>query len=205
MNTIPDEALLALWLDDELHGDELASVDAWALGQPEQLAAREEIRSWRESIAAVMPAEIEPPYPDFFNSRIEKAIREQSVETAKPVIVPAASKASFWRSWVFPATAFAGMALAFWVGTKANSINQGAPQIVKIEESGPTPVYYTPEQGVNAEWVKGSGGSSSVIVLQGVSAIPDSLDFSETVINQTPSSYDSTADAKISEPGRSAR
>jgi hypothetical protein len=192
MNTTPDESLLALWLDDELHGAELAQVEAWALGQPEQLAAREEIRSWRQSIAAVIPAEVEPPYADFFNSRISKAIRELPVssEHAAPTAV---AKAPFWKSWFLPATAFAGMALAFWVGTKSHSSPQGLP--VALHE-GVAPVYYTPEQGVNAEWVKGaSSNGATVIVLQGVNAIPDALDFSETVMTETPGgSQESTAE-----------
>ena len=47
MNTNPDEAKLAMWLDDELQGEELAAMEAWAGSQPEQLAAREEVRRWR--------------------------------------------------------------------------------------------------------------------------------------------------------------
>lgn len=198
MNTTPDEVLLALWLDDELQGEELAKMEAWALGQPEQLAAREEVRSWRQSVAAVIPKEIEPPYPDFFNSRIEKAIREQPQSAAPAVSAPAPAKEPFWRSWFLPVSAFAGMALAFWIGTKANSPSQGSPSMV-TNGPGPVPGYYTPEQGVNVEWVKGSGGSASVIVLQGVSAIPDTLDFSETAIYQTRGTYDSTAGAEAIE------
>jgi hypothetical protein len=189
MNTTPDESLLALWLDDELHGAELAAVEAWALGQPEQLAAREEVRSWRQSIAAVIPAEVEPPYADFFNSRISKAIRELPASAEQTA--PAAVKAPFWKSWFLPATAFAGMALAFWVGTKSHSSLQASP--VALHE-GVAPVYYTPEQGVNAEWVKSSSNGATVIVLQGVNAIPDALDFSATVMTDTPGSQESTAE-----------
>ena len=43
MNMNPDEATLALWLDDELTGPEKAVVEAWASQHPDQLAAREEI------------------------------------------------------------------------------------------------------------------------------------------------------------------
>ncbi|HVJ45573.1 MAG TPA: hypothetical protein VM511_04240, partial [Luteolibacter sp.] len=104
MNTTPDEVLLALWLDDELEGEELAKVESWALTQPDQLAAREEVRAWRKNISTVIPAEVEPPYPDFFNSRIEKSIRELSAKEAPPA--PVRESGSFWR-WLFPATAFA--------------------------------------------------------------------------------------------------
>jgi len=195
MNTTPDEVLLALWLDDELQGEELARVEAWASGQPEQLAAREEVREWRRSIAAVIPADEEPPYADFFNSRIEKSIREQTAAVERiSAAVSAPAKVSFWRSWFVPATAFAGMALAFWVGTKTHSPETGGP-VAKQSDSSISPVYYTPEQGVNAEWVKNSGKSATVIVLEGVNAIPDTLDFTETASFQNPDGPSSTADA----------
>ena len=197
MNTTPDEALLALWLDDELHGEELAKVEAWALTQPDQLAMREEVRAFRGMMSTAIPAEVEPPYPDFFNSRIEKSIRELAVK-AEPVTAPV-RKVSIWRSWLFPATAFAGMALAFWVGTKSHTSPASGPTIAKADEPIASPVYYTPEQGVNAEWVK-HNGASTVIVLQGVNAIPDSLDFSETVSYQNPEGGPASNTAATSSP-----
>lgn len=198
MNTTPDEVLLALWLDDELEGEELARVESWAQTQPDQLAAREEVRAWRKSISAAVPAEVEPPYPDFFNSRIEKSIRELSAKESKPV-APARESGSFWR-WLFPASAFAGMVLAFWMGTKTNdSVSGGA--IAKAGDSV-TPAWYSPEQGVNAEWVSGKGTSGSVIVLQGVNAIPDALDFSETALFQSQSDSSSTAGTREVKPSR---
>jgi hypothetical protein len=65
MNTNPDETRLALWLDDELAGTELAEIDAWAADKPDQLAAREELRGYRAIMAKNVPASIEPPFPDF--------------------------------------------------------------------------------------------------------------------------------------------
>jgi hypothetical protein len=61
-------------------------------------------------------------------------------------------------------------------------------------------VVYTPEEGVEAQWFAGNGGIASVIVLQGVSAIPDSTNFSETVYVPTARESDRTAtrDAKES-------
>lgn len=183
----PDEATLALWLDDELTGEELAAVNAWAASRPDQLAAREEIRAWRTTVASAVPASEEPPYPDFFNTRILQSIREQS-ET------PAPAKKSFrWNTWFMPFAACAGMALAFWVGTKSPRTPEydvtGVPKAVIVE-----PVVYTPEKGVNAEWFASSHASATVIVLSGVAAIPDSTDFSETVYVPMDREIDSTAD-----------
>ncbi len=187
MNTSPDEATLALWLDDELTGEELAGMESWASRHPAQLAAREGIRRWRATISAAIPASEEPPYPDFFNTRVLQAIRESAAE-AKTVT----GKRPFWRSWLMPMAACAGMVLAFWVGVKsANSPAYdvaGAPKAIPVE-----PVVYTPENGVDAEWFASYHASATVIVLNGVAAIPDSTDFSETVVNPMIREIDSTA------------
>jgi anti-sigma factor RsiW len=187
MNMKPDEITLALWLDDELIGPELASVEAWAATQPEQLAAREEIRRWRETVTANMAASVEPPYPDFFNSRILQAIREQTPAPALP-----AGKPFSWKSWLMPAAACAGMALTFWAGTKTQAVPEievaRAPRAIAVD-----PVVYTPENGVDAECFTSSEASATVIVLNGITAIPDSTDFSETVYVPMDREIDSTA------------
>lgn len=190
MNTNPDEATLALWLDDELTGPEQAAVEAWAARYPEQIAAREETRRWRATISAAIPAIEEPPFPDFFNSKVLQAIREQA---SVPVVRE--TKPAFWKSWLMPMAACAGMALAFWVGMKSNSTPEynvaGAPRAIPVE-----PVVYTPDSGVNAE-LFASKDAAMVIVLNGVTAIPDATDFSETVYVPMDREIDSTADIEM--------
>ena len=187
MNTNPDEATLALWLDDELTGEQLAAVEAWASRQPAQLVAREEIRRWRATMAAAVPVSVEPPYPEFFNSRVLHAIREQ-----KPVPAVAVKNPFSWKSWLMPLTACAGMMLAFWVGKQSQMTPEydvsNAPRAILVE-----PVVYTPESGVRAEWFSSTEASATVIVLNGVTAIPDTTDFSATVYVPTDREFDSTA------------
>jgi len=187
MNTNPDEAKLALWLEDELHGDELKSFEQWVLTQPEHIAAREEVRHWKQMISTTLPESEEPPYPDFFNSRIMQAI-SQPVSAGQPVSAPKA--ALFWKSWLMPASAFAGMALTFWVGTQTShtEVRQTASAPPKTEFQ---PIVYTPDGEVNAVWT--SGADASVIVLEGVNPIPDATDFTETVYMDTDHEIDSTA------------
>jgi hypothetical protein len=189
MNTNPDEATLALWLDDELSGAELAAVEAWAVGQPDQLAAREEIRTWRRGIASALPAAEEPPYPDFFNTRIMKAIREESSSVPAPSIP---RKSFRWNAWLMPLAACAGMVLSFWVGSRSAKVPEidvtGAPRAIPVE-----PVLYTPERGVEAVWFASNEASATVIVLNGVAAIPDTTDFSETVSAPMDREIDNTA------------
>ncbi len=186
MNTNPDEAALALWLDDELAGDELAAVEAWATLQPQQLAAREQVRRWRTLIAATLPAAEEPPYPEFFNSRLLQSIRQ-------PAKAAHITHSWFsWKSWLLPSAACAGMALTFWVGTQTRSPAgfdvAGAPKAIPVE-----PVVYTPETGVKAEWLARTPAAATIIVLNGVAAIPDSANFSETAAIPTEHETDSTA------------
>ncbi len=193
MNTNPDDAKLALWLDDELSGDELAAFEAREV-TPELLAAREETRRWRQTLAAAFPASEEPPYPDFFNSRISRSIREEAKprEQAAP-----ARKSAFWSSWLLPAAACAGMAFSFWIGRASG------PDASGIVESRPPvsgvlhPLVYTPDMSVKAEWFDSSNASATVIVLQGVNAIPDSMDFADSAYVPIRRESDSTAGREI--------
>lgn len=189
MNTTPDDVMLALWLDDELEGDEFALVEAWATDKPEQLAAREENRRWRKQFAALRPASEEPPYPDFFNSRVRRAITETAqVETAGRV-----RKVSWWRAaWWMPAAAAAGMALTFWLGTRVPQ-PQAAPVAVTPPAPAVSPALYTPDVQVKADYFSSSKAGATVIVLDGVAAIPDDLDFSNTAAVETPDDSDFTA------------
>jgi hypothetical protein len=191
MNTNPDEATLALWLDDELHGEELAAVETWAAGQPDQIAARDEVRQWRRLIATTLPAEEEPPYAELFSGRVARAIREPKPESA-----PSPGHRSAWQSWGMPLAACAGMAFAFLLGMKTKSTPAmpefnvaGAPRAIPVE-----PILYTPDGDVKAEWFASADASATVIVLNGVEAIPDEMDFSKTVTMPEGGEINSTAD-----------
>lgn len=193
MNTKPDDETLALWLDDELQGDEFASVEAWASAQPDQLAARQANREWRQQISSVMPKSEEPPYPDFFNSRIHAAIAELG-KSAAPV---SGTRVAWWRSgWFMPAAAAAGMTLAFWMGTRTASPLSPIPA---VEVSSSSPVVYTPETGVRADYFASRNAAATVIVLDGVPAISDALEFRETASIAPEREEDSTA-AKQEKP-----
>lgn len=198
MNTNPDETKLALWLDDELKGEELTAFEAWVADKPEHLAAREEIRRFRGMMAAALPSSEEPPYGDFFNGRVARAIREES-EATNVVPIP---RGFNWKAWVTPLAACAGMAFAFWGGTKIERPGPpeidvtGAPRAIPVE-----PIVYTPERGVKADWFSSDEVSATVIVLNGVAAIPDEMDFSKTVSSESEREIDSTADTDLEDFG----
>jgi hypothetical protein len=197
MNTNPDETKLALWLDDELKGEELAAFEKWVADHPEHFAAREESRRWRTFIRESLPAAEEPPYGEFFNARIQRAIRVPVEEPAAPVARPRL----LWRSLLMPIAACAGMAFTFLLGARSQRPGvpeidvAGAPKAIPVE-----PILYTPERGVKAEWHHSDEASATVIVLNGVDAIPDETDFSKTVSLETGEEINSTADAAEETP-----
>lgn len=173
MNTKPDDTTLALWLDDELEGEELTQVEAWAAQHSEQLAAREEIRQWRQLISASLPASEEPPAAEFFNERIQHAIREANHKTP----AAASNVITWYRLWM-PIAACAGMALAFWLGMTTHRNHEQSPGLANLPVPAELPYIYTPVHGVDAESF--NSAEATIIVLSGVDAIPDTIDFSET-------------------------
>ena len=139
MNTNPDETRLALWLEDELQGDELAAFEASIVGRQDLLAMKEQARNWRRMMTAAMPSSEEPPYPDFFNHRVARSIHELE---AKPVATGKQAAGFSWRSWFMPLTACSGMAFAFWLGGKqAGGVPDidvsGAPRAIPVKPSAP--------------------------------------------------------------------
>ncbi|MEO0017815.1 MAG: hypothetical protein RLZZ522_1098 [Verrucomicrobiota bacterium] len=175
MNTKLDETALALWLDDELHGAELVAFEASLDG--ELLARREAVRAWRRTIGAALPATEEPPYPDFFNSRIGQALRHTSPLAARV-------RTAAWRQWWLPAAAVAGMALTFWLGTMTGEPVREVAQVPPLPEPLPAmvlaPAVYTPQRGVAAEWFSSADAAATVIVLEGLDALPDTLELSDS-------------------------
>ena len=189
MNTPPDDNTLALWLDDELEGEELAQVEAWAADQPDQLAAREQVREWRKMIGGSLPAAEEPPAAEFFNERIQHSIR-----TSNPSTSPEQRRKSFSTVWM-PVAACAGMAIAFWLGGMVQPADTPPTQA-----SDNTPHLYTPEEGVDAQWIASTDAEATVIVLNGVSAIPDEVDFDSVALHRTRREIDSTASSESPTP-----
>jgi len=192
---MPDEEVLALWVEDELQGAEAAAVEAWAATQPEWLEHRAQAREMKTLLRAHLPAAEEPPYADFFNSRISREIVRES-QAGTPQTAPAfqaSPRRSIWH-WFLPATAVAGMVLCFWAGTKLvpESNTSGAPLTV-------APVLYTPEKGVSADY--SASKDAMVIVLDGVSAIPDSFEIPETAAVEAEKD-EPTATAVIDTPPR---
>jgi len=181
MNTNPDDATLTLWLDDELEGHELAMMESRCEAEPSLLELRERHHAWKEWMRKEIPASEEPPYAEFFNARILRSI-ERDRDSAASARKTASGWAS-WRSWFMPFAAAAGMVIAFQLGART----QPAVQVVDIDVSNAPraipvePILYTPEKGVKARWFQSTEADAFVIVLDGVPAIPDAVDFNTSL------------------------
>lgn len=172
-------------MDDELGGKEQAEMDAWAADKPEYREARADLRRYRKTLVDHVPASVEPPYGDFFQSRVNQRIRQERTRD-EPGVASTVPGFSIWKKWLMPAGAFAAIVLAFGIGRKS-----GDGPAVAAGRGVMTPVVYTPEEGVDAKWY--STRAATVIVLEGIAAIPDATDFSETVYVPTARESDRTA------------
>lgn len=170
MKTEPDETMLTLWMDGELEGEELRQMEAWAADHPELLAERDAIRAMNAQISANVPSSIEPPYPDFFNQRILRAIEDEQATREVSTQATAAPKRGFWQ-WLAAPLAVGAMALCFYLGTQVNQPSPSAPTVAVT-----SPSVYTPDGEVRANIFDSDDANATVIVLEGLEAIPDNLD-----------------------------
>ncbi len=171
MNTKPDDELLALWVEDELDAETSVEVETWASGQAEWVERREQARWSRELLGSALGGG-DVPHAEFFNARVR---REIAVATESKAPVRETVSRGPWM-WLMPATAAAGVALGFFLGHGPEGTPPAAPAVA----AELAPVLYTPEKGVEAEYVIGE--EATVIVLAGVEAIPDEWEIPETVM-----------------------
>lgn len=160
----PDEQALTLWMDGELEGDALHTVEQWAKDHPELLAERDAIQSMNAGISAQIPSSVEPPYPEFFNQQVLRQINNgQVTETA-----PAKQKKGLWQWLAMPAVA-AAMAVCFMIGTQYSSENE-------VGALAQNSSVYTPDGSVSADMFQSTENDSLVIILDGLDDIPDDVE-----------------------------
>jgi hypothetical protein len=177
MNTKPDEIRIALWLEDELEGAERNQFDAWVALHPELLRQRDEMRSWKDWMKQSLPESASVPHAEFFQARVAREIRMAHADQT-PV---SAARHSGWRPFLLPVASAAGMAFCFWLGGRYGNGTGGAvaagPVLPPVMASAAlTPVLYTPESQVAAHAFSSEGAAATVIVLEGVDAMPDSFE-----------------------------
>jgi anti-sigma factor RsiW len=158
---------LTRWIDGELAGEELREFEAAAARDPQLREAKAEAESLRLLLQADMP-ERDIPNPDFFNSQIQRRISEG---TAKPAaaIAPAGGILSWFRSPFTLASAAAVFLLGMVILSKGPSEGSAADHTSVAST-------YTPDKNIVARLSYSEEADASVIMLDGLAALPDSTE-----------------------------
>lgn len=165
-------------MDGTLSAEERGELEPLLKAHPELEAEREEYLRLRDELRAVLPAEVEPPYPDFFNTHLMRQIEREGWETTGS---PAArERAGFWKwlgPWLAPAAAAAVVA-AFIAGREMGGGGQ-APVAV-APAVGTAPAVYSAIATVDVRTWQSPDDGATVIILDGLQEIPSSVDLLET-------------------------
>lgn len=139
---------------------------------PGLMGELEDLGRIRSELQTHLPAEVEPPYPDFFNAHLERLIREDEMVDA-PAASPVKQARSVWLGWLLPA---AGAAiLAFFAGTQL----RGPEKPMAGAVATALPVVYSPITSVRPEAILDEDTGGTVIILEGLAAIPDNVDLAK--------------------------
>jgi hypothetical protein len=167
------------WLDDDLSAGEEKDYEKMRSELASELQERDKVREMKRMLRENVARHVEPPYGEFFNARIRSQIHQQEHAGS--------GRGSHWadwrkQAWMAAAACFA-MVISFWTGTRMRDPSpaitevsvEGAPKAIPVDL-----LVYSPVIGVEAEHFSSANGT--VIVLNGVPAIPDSVDFHSTAM-----------------------
>jgi len=168
----PNKELLTDWLEGKLDGDELTQMEAWAEEHAGDLDNEFKCEiGWDalndDMLSSISEAE-EPPYPEFFNSKLKQAILADEEVENFTVETSSESSVSLWKkiqTVLLPASLAA--AVAFYIGTQMKG-TEGASKEVIVE------VIYIPDENVEAEI--SDTVDATEIILEGLSPIADDFD-----------------------------
>ena len=177
----PNEELLADWLDGKLEGDDLSKMEAWAAEHAGDLDSEFKCEiGWdalNDDLLESVPKFEEPPYPEFFNSKLKQAILADDLdERANISYVPLTSHSSLWqriRMVLVPASLAA--AVAFYAGMLIKNVKKNENEVI-VE------VIYVPDE--NVEVAVSDTLESTEIVLDGLSPMSDDLHMDVSSVSQ---------------------
>ncbi|MEM9081140.1 MAG: hypothetical protein AAGC74_10660 [Verrucomicrobiota bacterium] len=174
MNQERKEELIVRWMDDELAAADVPELEELLEAEPELREMRDGFSSFRSGLKEVYAREEEMPYGDFFETRLKRAIQDSEVREKVGGLKGGVGE--WFRWWLAPVGAGA-LALAFLAGAKL-SPNRADGSFVALKAAT---TVYTPEGGVSANFVEVEEAGASVILLEGLQAIPDSTDLMASV------------------------
>lgn len=177
------EELFVKWIDGELSsadGEVFTTLLENDPGLKEELT---EMKRVSGEVRAEVPASVEPPYGDFFNSQL---MRKVDLEIVAKRPVERAER--WWESlrWAWAPAGALALVLSFFAGHRlGNPGRETAPAVAQTPsvppESITLPTVYSAGNALEAEVIADSDGEVTAIVVNGISAISDEVDFTATV------------------------
>lgn len=189
------EELSVKWIDGELSPSEEKQLHALMENDPEMGADLHEMKAVAQSLKAELPASVEPPYGDFFNSQLMRKVDLQVAAQR-----PAKKAVRWWQSlrWAWAPVGALALVLSFFAGHRISrpGAEGGLAETGKgaqaVDAMAALPTVYFAGEAMDADVIANADGDVSVIVVNGISAIPDDVDFSVTVTTkELPKSYNS--------------
>jgi hypothetical protein len=171
------EELFVKWMDGVLTPEEESDLSELLT---EDAALENELAEMK-SVSAMISREVkvseEPPYGDFFNSQLMRKV-DLEIEAKRP----AKRAERWWNSlgWAWAPVGALALVLSFFAGHRlghpAEAAVAGSNDTPKIE-SIIMPTVYSAGDSLDAEVIAGADGQVSAIVVNGITAIRDDIDF----------------------------
>ena len=165
MNDERKEELLTRWMDDVASNEDLRELEPVLAENPELHEEHADYVKLRDELKATLPAEVEPPYPDFFNSHLERLIRESN-RAEKETSKAGGTRSWLWTLWMAPAAA-AAIVAAFILGM--NTAHPDSPGVVSAAGSE----VYSPLTNVSTVVMPNEIPGATVLLVSGLERLAD--------------------------------
>lgn len=171
MNNDRKEELLTRWMDDGLSEKEMKELEPILASSPELHEERARFLRLRERLRDSVPRELDPPFPDYFNSHLEKLVK---AENAAPGLKEDSGAFSAfnrrWLWWMGPAVTCA-VVFAFLLGMKSGQSGNASSGLVG---SGSNSEVYSPLTNVSTQVILDTNSDSTLLVVEGLAPLSDS-------------------------------
>jgi len=183
------EELFVKWIDGQLTSAEEIQLATLFQENGNLEAELQKMKSLSEAVSKEVPAAVDPPYSDFFNSQLMRKVDLEIQSRTSSKMGERRAKSFRW-AWA-PVGALA-LVLSFFAGHRisrpANILIVQGKEETRLIQSLPT-VYFTGES-LEAEVIADSDGDVSAIFVHGLAAIRDEIDFATiTTSTELPKSY----------------
>lgn len=165
------EELLTLWMDDGLSDEELKELEPILASSPELHEERARFLLLREKLCDSVPREIDPPFPDYFNSHLEKLVKaENESDEGREEPGGFAAFNRRWLWWMAPAVTCA-VVFAFLLGMKSAQTGEASSMLVDAAAGSEV---YSPLANVSTKVIIDRASDSTLLVVEGLAALSDS-------------------------------